>query len=220
MDPEALGPARWASNRTWHLSWSSICLPSLMLQLRENTFTTLEPQGAYIQDYHILRTTRDDGLIHAIRAAMDAAGVPIESSKGEWGPVSTRSIYATRRRAGRGRRHHRQLLLAACNGSVREVAAVDTRSPGQPEMGALLGACPRRPRSRPASATAGHFEHWDPASADSQCHTRGLASIAVQFLGQKSKKATCGPSSPSPWRNHGKRGFLHRVRPSLVKSGR
>lgn len=42
--------------------------------------------GSYIQDYHILRTTRDEWLIRQIRTGMDGASIPVESSKGEWGP--------------------------------------------------------------------------------------------------------------------------------------
>ncbi|MDQ3811434.1 MAG: glutamine synthetase family protein, partial [Chloroflexota bacterium] len=46
----------------------------------------LATRGAYIQDYHVLQTAKDEWLIRQIRAGMDGAGVPVESSKGEWGP--------------------------------------------------------------------------------------------------------------------------------------
>jgi glutamine synthetase len=46
----------------------------------------LVTRGAYIQDYHVLQTTKDEWLIRQIRAGMDGASVPVESSKGEWGP--------------------------------------------------------------------------------------------------------------------------------------
>jgi glutamine synthetase len=42
--------------------------------------------GAFPQDYHILQTTRDEWLIRQIRLGMDAAGIPVECSKGEWSP--------------------------------------------------------------------------------------------------------------------------------------
>jgi glutamine synthetase len=45
----------------------------------------LTPDSNTIQDYHILQTTKDEHLIRAIRNGMDAAGVPIECSKGEAG---------------------------------------------------------------------------------------------------------------------------------------
>ena len=40
----------------------------------------------FLQDYHMLQTTRDEYVIRAIRNGMDGAGVPVEFSKGEAGP--------------------------------------------------------------------------------------------------------------------------------------
>ncbi|MCC7370350.1 MAG: glutamine synthetase [Chloroflexi bacterium] len=40
--------------------------------------------GSFPQDYHILQTTRDEWLIRQIRLGMEAAGIPVECSKGEW----------------------------------------------------------------------------------------------------------------------------------------
>jgi glutamine synthetase len=45
----------------------------------------LEPTTSYIVDYHLLGTSPDEALMHALREQMPEAGVPIESSKGEWG---------------------------------------------------------------------------------------------------------------------------------------
>ena len=42
--------------------------------------------GRYIEDYHIFQTTREELLIRAIRNALDDSGIPVEFSKGEWGP--------------------------------------------------------------------------------------------------------------------------------------
>ena len=53
---------------------------------RRKNFHGLEPSAAYIEDYHILQTTKDEPFIQAVRNGMEAAGVPVESSKGEWGP--------------------------------------------------------------------------------------------------------------------------------------
>jgi glutamine synthetase len=46
----------------------------------------LKTAGAYIQDYHILQTTKEEGVMRAIRKGLQAAGIPVENSKGEWGP--------------------------------------------------------------------------------------------------------------------------------------
>ena len=45
----------------------------------------LTPHSDWIEDYHILQTTRDEYLIRQIRNGMDGAGVPVEFSKGEAG---------------------------------------------------------------------------------------------------------------------------------------
>ena len=42
--------------------------------------------GAYIEDYHILQTTKEEGVMRAIRSGLQGAGIPVENSKGEWGP--------------------------------------------------------------------------------------------------------------------------------------
>ena len=52
---------------------------------REKHYRDLKTAGWYIEDYHILQTTKDESLIRAIRNGMEAAGIPVES-KGEWGP--------------------------------------------------------------------------------------------------------------------------------------
>jgi len=53
---------------------------------REKRYHDLEPYGWYIEDYHILQGAREEWFVRAIRNAMDGAGVPVEFSKGEWGP--------------------------------------------------------------------------------------------------------------------------------------
>ena len=47
-------------------------------------YRELEPSSDYRIDYHLMQPTRDEPLMRAIRNGMTAAGVPIESSKGEW----------------------------------------------------------------------------------------------------------------------------------------
>jgi glutamine synthetase len=51
----------------------------------EKGFKGLVPHAPYIEDYHILQTTKDEYLIRQFRNGMEGAGVPVEFSKGEWG---------------------------------------------------------------------------------------------------------------------------------------
>ena len=46
----------------------------------------LDTTGKYIQDYHILQTTKEEKLMQPLRRYFDALGFDVENSKGEWGP--------------------------------------------------------------------------------------------------------------------------------------
>ena len=52
---------------------------------REKHYLDLRTYGSYIADYHILQTTKEEPILRQIRNAMNAAGIPVEGSKGEWG---------------------------------------------------------------------------------------------------------------------------------------
>jgi glutamine synthetase len=49
-------------------------------------FNNPKTAGTYIEDYHILQTTKEEGVMRAIRNGLNGAGIPVENSKGEWGP--------------------------------------------------------------------------------------------------------------------------------------
>lgn len=61
------------------------CFRESFEQARARRYHDLTPVAAYLEDYHILQTTKEEPLVRAIRNAMEAAGVPVETSKGEWG---------------------------------------------------------------------------------------------------------------------------------------
>jgi glutamine synthetase len=48
-------------------------------------YKNMTPHSPYIQDYHILQTTKDEWVIRQIRNGMMSAGIPVEFSKGEFG---------------------------------------------------------------------------------------------------------------------------------------
>ncbi len=49
-------------------------------------FRAPKTSSRYIEDYHILQTTKEEPVMRAIRNGLQGAGIPVESSKGEWGP--------------------------------------------------------------------------------------------------------------------------------------
>ncbi len=53
---------------------------------RDKHYVDLKHFGAYIEDYHILQGSREEPLNAAGRKHLAASGVPVEFSKGEWGP--------------------------------------------------------------------------------------------------------------------------------------
>jgi glutamine synthetase len=52
-------------------------------QAHEQDYRNLAPTIPYILDYHILATTMDENVIGQIRRGMQAAGIPVEFTKGE-----------------------------------------------------------------------------------------------------------------------------------------
>jgi glutamine synthetase len=52
---------------------------------RQKRYHDLEPIGYYLEDYHILQTTKEEFFIREVRNGMEGAGIPVEFSKGEWG---------------------------------------------------------------------------------------------------------------------------------------
>lgn len=54
-------------------------------EARAKRYHDLTPVSQYLEDYHILQTSKEEGLVRAIRNGMEGAAVPVEFSKGEWG---------------------------------------------------------------------------------------------------------------------------------------
>ncbi len=51
----------------------------------ERGWHALDPVGWYLEDYHILQGTREEPFNAAARRHLAQSGIPVESSKGEWG---------------------------------------------------------------------------------------------------------------------------------------
>lgn len=54
--------------------------------IHEKDYRRLVTAGYYIEDYHIFQTTKEEGLMRAVRRHLEMSGIPVENSKGEWGP--------------------------------------------------------------------------------------------------------------------------------------
>ena len=53
---------------------------------RQKHWHDLVPFASYIEDYHLLQGTRDEAVVGEVVRALEKSGVPMEGSKGEWGP--------------------------------------------------------------------------------------------------------------------------------------
>jgi glutamine synthetase len=51
--------------------------------IRKEGFRDLQPISGYNEDYHILQTTKEEGVMGPLRNMLFAAGIPVENSKGE-----------------------------------------------------------------------------------------------------------------------------------------
>ena len=49
-------------------------------------YRNMKTAGYYIEDYHILQTTKEEVYMRALRNGLAGAGIQVENSKGEWGP--------------------------------------------------------------------------------------------------------------------------------------
>jgi glutamine synthetase len=61
------------------------CFKETFEEARAKRYHNLTPFSAYLEDYHILQTSKEEPLVRAIRNGMEGADVPVETSKGEWG---------------------------------------------------------------------------------------------------------------------------------------
>lgn len=53
---------------------------------RDKRYHNVQAAGWYNEDYHVFETTKREKLLRAIRNGIDAAGIPVQESKGEWSP--------------------------------------------------------------------------------------------------------------------------------------
>ena len=51
--------------------------------LRDGGLSALKPISGYNEDYHLFQTTKEEGLMRAVRNGLFGAGIPVENTKGE-----------------------------------------------------------------------------------------------------------------------------------------
>lgn len=54
--------------------------------IRQKHYHDLQTAAAFIEDYHVFQGTKEEEVVGTLRRALEASGVPVEATKGEWGP--------------------------------------------------------------------------------------------------------------------------------------
>src|SRR5581483_11915678 len=54
--------------------------------LHERRYREPKTAGYYIEDYHLFQTSKEEDVVREMRNQLVAARIPVENSKGEWGP--------------------------------------------------------------------------------------------------------------------------------------
>ncbi|GAA4438338.1 glutamine synthetase family protein [Ravibacter arvi] len=73
--------------------WAACAATELEYYLFENSYRAafeqhyqdLRPAGYYLEDYHLLQGTRNEGFTGKVRRHLKNSGIQVENSKGEWG---------------------------------------------------------------------------------------------------------------------------------------
>ena len=140
-------------------SSSSTCFRESFDEARAKRYQDLTPVSSYLEDYHILQTSKEEPLVRAIRNRMEAARVPVEFSKGEWGRGPGGDQPPLRRgprdgrppRALQARRQGDRLaagLLGDVHGEVRHGRGRLVLSTCTPRCGTAAGARRSSPAAR------------------------------------------------------------------------
>lgn len=79
---EALSQRGWQSGMASELEF--LLFNDTYREAHLANYDSLTPSSEYRIDYHTMQPTRDEAILRAVRNDMTAAGIPIESSKGEW----------------------------------------------------------------------------------------------------------------------------------------
>jgi glutamine synthetase len=127
-------------------------------------YRNLVPTQHYVEDYHILSSTRVEDVIGAIRAHVDASAIDVEFSKGEWGP-GQHEINLRYAEALEMADRHVLYKLAA-----KEIAA---------RAGRALTFMAKFDESLAGSSLHVHASLWTEADASAFAGTRALAGAPV-----------------------------------------
>lgn len=62
------------------------CFKEPHAAIHQRNYVDPKLTGHYVEDYHILQTSREESLMRSIRNGLHECGIGVENTKGEWGP--------------------------------------------------------------------------------------------------------------------------------------
>jgi glutamine synthetase len=101
-------------------------------------YRDLEPAGWYLEDYHILQGTRSEGFHAAARRHLKLSGVPVETSKGEWGNGQHELNVRYAEVLDMADRH---VLFKQCLKEIAEAAGMSVTFMAKPDAGGAGSSC-------------------------------------------------------------------------------
>ena len=101
-------------------------------------YRDLEPAGWYLEDYHILQGTRTESFHAAARRHLKLSGVPVETSKGEWGNGQHELNVRYAEALDMADRH---VLFKQCLKELAEAAGMSVTFMAKPDAGGAGSSC-------------------------------------------------------------------------------
>jgi len=101
-------------------------------------YRDLEPAGWYLEDYHILQGTRTESFHAAARRHLKLSGVPVETSKGEWGNGQHELNVRYAEALDMADRH---VLFKQCLKELADAAGMSVTFMAKPDAGGAGSSC-------------------------------------------------------------------------------
>jgi glutamine synthetase len=145
----------------------------------EKNFRGLKTASPYIQDYHVFGTTKEEGIMRAIRNGLEGAGIPVENSKGEWGAGQEEINIRYAEALEMADRH------TILKNGIKEIAHLH---------GKAITFMAKWNYAQAGSSCHIHMSLWDEANRKAHFHDpkskiHGLSEIGQQFLAGQIKHA-------------------------------
>ena len=110
----------------------------------DRRYTDLTPARWYIEDYHLIQGADEERYNPAVRRHLKHSGIPVETSKGEWGRGHNEMNIRYAEAIDMADRHSIMKLAMKDIATTQDIGATFMAKPGAGEAGSKL-PCPSQP---------------------------------------------------------------------------